>query len=157
MILPSIELKWLKPDKQISLPDIVYGRIPSQGAYYEPRWAEVEIDGRNYSLEKGLIVIDDSPDALIKSTLAHEFRHHMQYLHGVFEIYDVKLFNRNIPYNDAIIDFFTTCPYEFDALIYEMKYDHNWCNDYWLNLLINKTNNNNLYNLIWQRKKVIMI
>lgn len=119
--LPSLEINWLKFfPKDVILPDIVvigehnydYG-----GCYYKPEWAEICVEGRNYSLEKGLIVVRDDQDG---STLAHEFRHHLQRVYYGIE-FPSQEFNFDIPYKDAIIKYFTSSWIEMDALLYELS------------------------------------
>jgi hypothetical protein len=114
---PSLELNWLPKPKDISIPDIfIVDDYNYSGCYWHPQYGEDILDGKCVSLENGLIVIksDTSP-----STIAHEFRHHLQYMNGIdFEIMD---WNFNKPYKDAIKEYYTQSITEMDALLYECR------------------------------------
>ena len=115
---PSLELNWLPKPKQLSIPDIfIVSNYDYSGCYYSPEYCEVELDGKCVSVENGLIVIesDTSP-----STIAHEFRHHLQWCHGVDS--EIQEWNFNKPFKDAIIEYYTNSLTEMDALLFECKH-----------------------------------
>ena len=112
---PSLELNWLPKDKDVSIPDIfIVNNYDYSGCYFSPEWNEAVLDDICVSLENGLIVIksDTSP-----STIAHEFRHHLQYVNG-FDLGIVE-WSFNKPYKDAIKEYYTNSITEMDALLYE--------------------------------------
>lgn len=129
---PSLELNWLPKQKEVPIPDIVIvDNYDYSGCYYSPEYAEVILDDRCFSTENGLIVLksDTSP-----STVAHEFRHHLQHINGVdFGIVD---WDFNKPYKDAIIEYYTESPTEMDALLYECKHYPDDDNMQWLEWII---------------------
>jgi len=115
---PSLELNWLPKPKQMSIPDIyIVDNYDYSGCYYKPQRNEAILDDRCVSLENGLIVIkrDTSP-----STIAHEFRHHLQYMNGINS--EIQEWDFNKPFKDAIIEYYTNSFSEMDALLYECKY-----------------------------------
>ena len=128
---PSLELNWLPKAKGVPLPDVcIVDDYDYSGCYYYPEYSEVELDGKCVSIENGLIILksDTSP-----STIAHEFRHHLQWWYGL-EVEGVE-WDFNKPYEDAIIEYYTKSITEMDALLYECNHypdDYNMQNYEWL-------------------------
>ncbi len=55
------ELNWLnKKHKDVSLPILIFHKIDASGFYIEPQKTEFLIGERFYSLDKGLICINDT-------------------------------------------------------------------------------------------------
>lgn len=122
---PSLELNWLSKSKDISIPEIyIVDDFDYSGCYYSPEFNETILDNTCISIgNNGLIVIksDISP-----ATIAHEFRHHLQFVYGMD--FDHSEWNDNKSYKDAIIEYYSTSITEMDALLYEYKQypdDHN--------------------------------
>ena len=130
--IPSLELNWLPKPKQLSIPDIcIVDDYDYSGCYYHPQWNEAVLDDKCVSLENGLIVIriDTSP-----STIAHEFRHHLQYMRG-FD-FGVQEWDFNKPFKDAIIEYYSESFTEMDALLFECKHYPDDDNMEWIEWLI---------------------
>ena len=129
---PSLELNWLPKCKQLSIPDVfIIDDYDYSGCYYNPQQNEVILDGKCVPLKNGLIVIriDTSP-----STIAHEFRHHQQYMNGID--LSIQEWNFNKPYKDAIIEYYTKSFTEMDALLFECNhYPDDW-NMQWMEWVI---------------------
>jgi hypothetical protein len=79
-----------------------------------------------------IIEIDTNSDAA--ATLAHEYRHHWQtYKFGKL---NTPQWSNKGDYKTSIVNYFKSCPYEMDALIYEIKMaptDYNLLWWEWLN------------------------
>lgn len=71
----------------------------------------------------------------LESTIAHEFRHHVQYETNNISL-KVVSFNTNITYEKAIRQYFRSSLSELDALIYEHKYAKSDLNEWWLKELV---------------------
>jgi hypothetical protein len=118
--IPSLEIRWLKYPKIISPPTIVIvdELDDYSGCYIHPQGGEAWVDGSPHTLRDGLIVA--SAHSNYESTIAHEFRHHMQYVYVGMK-FDSKPLRTDIPYRDAIVKYFTNSMTEMDALQYEMS------------------------------------
>jgi len=89
---PSFDLRWLKPAKDISLPLIVRGDFGPRsfgGRYTPPERAEDDSYSSPLPLDRGIIAVNCNRLARINGrhveeadTIAHEFRHHEQFLRG---------------------------------------------------------------------------
>ena len=120
---PWLTLRWLRPPKDMLIPDIVECSSLSgaAGLYYSPR-PEAEVNGRCFDASRGLIVVADTDWYAADntaSTLAHEWRHHWQYMNGV--VFDSKPFDTSLPYRSAIVKFFCSSAVERDALRFEYE------------------------------------
>src|SRR3990167_108469 len=108
MLLPSLELNWLKKyDKSLSLPLVLFIEdMEHNGLYYEPQNREIIVENKLYSVEKGVLLIrlSDREDADVAATIAHEWRHHWQRFNSSL-YYDGNDFNSQILYKDAIIEY----------------------------------------------------
>lgn len=126
-MIPSLELRWLKPDKGLSLPLIVMANWRSDygGCYHRPWPYQYEINGRFYDGAKGIIeIVDTAKDKLSISTgsiIAHEFRHHWQWHQGLAAGNTENAYNPDIDYKSTIINYFMKQPKEMDALMFEQK------------------------------------
>ena len=121
MTLSSLELNWLCKDKDISLPSIVFAAMDGCGGFYaHPEKDEYYFDGTYYDREKGLLFIDDTnDDTFVINTIAHEWRHHWQFMKGFN--FDHKSLNRGLEYKDMIIDFFNSSWTEMDTLLFSIE------------------------------------
>jgi hypothetical protein len=132
-----IELNWLrKGNKEIPLPELLFEHTGLCGAYYmQPSREEVLIGNRFYDLSKGFIVVNPSnDDSFIANSIAHEWRHHWQYCHG--------LSNPNPPqykdcnnYEKSIANFFRGCWSEMDALLFSIEKIPDDISLYWMEIL----------------------
>ena len=125
MLLPSLELNWLKKyDKSLSLPLVLFIEdMEYSGVYYEPQNREIIVDDKIYSVEKGVLLIKNSferEDSDIASTIAHEWRHHWQRFNSTL-YYDGKDLNDEIARKDAIIEYYTKSVCEMDAFLFESR------------------------------------
>ena len=83
---PERVFRWCRTQKDISAPPVIeMAAAGFSGQYYPIEHAEVCLGGRHWSLAKGLIVlntvaISDHHDEA--DVIAHEWRHHWQFLHG---------------------------------------------------------------------------
>lgn len=126
-------MKWINLDKTLPKIPIIYAEIEgAAGLYYPPDDYEVEIDGKLYDCSKGLIQIQPGDSKDEAATIAHEWRHHWQFYHGV-QFYDWE-WEPTDDYEQSIIDYFK-CPYELDALRYELKIAPSDCTEGWADLL----------------------
>tara|TARA_R110000851_G_scaffold142629_4_gene281333 strand:- start:191 stop:571 length:381 start_codon:yes stop_codon:yes gene_type:complete len=83
------------------------------------------------------LVIVETDEELIQSTIAHEFRHMLQYFSGrPLESTSFESTYEN--YEDQITKYFTNSWSEYDALQFEYKHSKNWLNEWWLKKLVHK-------------------
>ncbi len=111
--------------------------VPSVKVIIEPETEPRQLYG-GYYINNTIVVVQwqfDSDEKELTSTLAHEFRHHIQrYVRNV----PVK----NIPVNNTgdyeadITNYFRSSISELDALIYQNKTAKSESSDYWLNHLV---------------------
>ena len=122
--LPNSELKGF------NLPKVVYEDPSTQGysGYYEHG------SGR-------LVVVYNDDSNQLASTIAHEYRHYIQYhrvgpkpLGGVLGLFDKH------SYNKAIRLYFRLMWWELDALLFQHKYAPSHISRFWLNGLVLPTN-----------------
>lgn len=143
MIASSVlDLRWLaRYDKAIPLPRLAYEPLDdAQGYFYSPQRDVVALNGREYDLARGLIVVDPV-SADIGSTLAHEWRHLWQFHRGDqgrSVSWDVCEQGRS--YRDAIVEFFRRTPAELDALLFEVRHAPNDSNLEWYEWIIKRNN-----------------
>lgn len=135
-MIPSLELNWLRKDKDISLPSITIEQCGFSGMYFSPQKDEHLINNTYYPLDKGLIVLNiDDADG---GTIAHEWRHHWQFWNGWK--YDSIEFDYTREYRKEIIKYFTNSNSEIDAFLFELnKYPNEYILEWyeWLNKDIN--------------------
>lgn len=137
-----IELNWLRRgNKEIPLPEIVFGRsgVNYSGCYHRPGIGEQLIDGRFLDLSRGIIVICDDgieTDDFYANTIAHEWRHHWQFIVKGPYSFSPFVFNGN--YRESIVKFFKSQPLEMDALLYAEKKAPSVSTRQWIEWLIKK-------------------
>lgn len=120
MILPSLELNWLRTEKDILMPSIVFEDIFVGGCYCSPKEDEAYINGKYYPLDNGILVISENyTDDFVINAIAHEWRHHWQWWHGIED--DYKGLNQNLPYKKMIVKYFSESSTEMDALLFSNK------------------------------------
>ena len=118
-----LELNWLaRADKYILLPPVIFADIPSGGFFHFPRKIEVLIDDKYYPADRGLIVISEIHSEHIEASIAHEWRHLWQYYQRGEHILKSQ-WNLESPlsYKEQIIGFFLSDPFEYDALLFQLK------------------------------------
>ena len=125
--MKSLELNWIRKrvDKTIPMPEVVFHPLSNAGGkYYWPNKYELyDMNGKPHSMKYGVIVLDPRHHRYIKSTIAHEWRHHWQCFNGIkFESSPINLASHNLSYDELILKYFTTCKIELDALRFEYKY-----------------------------------
>ena len=135
-----IGLYWLqRKAKQLSTPELVFvPALPSAGGYfYRPERAELFINGKPYSLRKGVLMVVENVDmGILTNSIAHEWRHYWQwfnlgrYLHS-------EEFNTKVDYKREIQRFFKH-PRELDALIFSYKVAPCWVSELWISWLKEK-------------------
>jgi hypothetical protein len=132
----SLELHWLqKKSKDLFYPNLLFvSELKSAGGYFlHPRKSEVWIGNRVYDLTKGMIIVTEIwDDKDIPNTIAHEWRHFLQY-HKFGPIKGTQ-FNNKVPYPTAIKSFFQN-PFERDALLYSHKVAPSSTSDYWMEII----------------------
>ena len=125
--MKSLELNWIRSvDKSLVIPEVMFypfGEDEKGGCYYDPEDNEIYDDkGKSYSMKYGVIVVSsDKDNETMESIIAHEWRHHYQYYHGIKHDrpkYDL-LFE---DYNKAVKQYFTTSKSELDAMRFSYKY-----------------------------------
>lgn len=73
MVLPSLELNWLRADKDIPIPLIIFDDVFAGGYYCSPEKDEEYINGKYYPLDKGILVINNKyTDDFVINAIAHE-------------------------------------------------------------------------------------
>ena len=89
------------------------------GRYFHPGQGEVLLDGHLYvPLDRGVIEINITHHEGYASTMAHEWRHHVQ-MHTGHHDGQSSSWNAGEDYWDAILAYFSGNPLELDALIFE--------------------------------------
>jgi hypothetical protein len=137
-------LNWLaKSYKGIPLPDlvmddeIIVNGHKVGGCYYQPWGGEIYVNGKPHDTSNGLIIVNtDARDGYVISSLAHEFRHHLQFLHGIEFDGIIWGSNESDSYRDDIINYFSTSVTELDALLYEYNIFGDGESSEWLEWLI---------------------
>ena len=124
----SVELNFVRnQDKSLILPELVfYEANGGNGQYYSPQKQEVQIGDKYYQLDSGLIQISPENPETFAATLAHEWRHHWQWLHGMGKFFVdsggwIKHSNRFSSYDRALREYFFGCPMEMDALRFQRR------------------------------------
>ncbi len=126
---PSLETRWIRPlFKDVRQPLVVFNETPKySGAYYKPHLGEAFIDGRFIPCDTGIIEI--SPASVGEplgdgSTLAHEWRHHLQRTHFGWQfdgaLWDV-LEAEQLGYEESIRRYFRKSRTEADALGFQLR------------------------------------
>jgi len=111
-----------RPDKQIILPPvIVVESFHMGGMYCAPEKKEIMLQGKHYSLVKGLIVLVCIPGGDLDASLAHEYRHHWQIMNG-WKFDGREYNNPNQSYKQNIIRYFLSSRSEMDAHLFSLPY-----------------------------------
>lgn len=118
------DFNWLPNSilKGVKLPKIIYEEDTGQDY------------GGYYTFDSDHIVIVETDH--ISSTIAHEFRHYLQWDTKIRYIMHGTSFNQGNNYELAIKNYFRDNIIEMDALLFEHKYAKNWLNDWWLRKLV---------------------
>jgi hypothetical protein len=95
-------------DKSLLLPRLAFVEMEMRrgGFYRLPYAGEMLLEGRFYDCSKGLIVVNASQPVLFARTLAHEWRHHWQTLHGWS--YDGIQWDQSLPYDRMLLRYLRT-------------------------------------------------
>ena len=126
---PSLETRWIRPlFKQVSQPVVVWDEqeLQAAGLYYHPAPGEVFIAGCNVPQDKGIIVIGSSNSEVREadSTIAHEWRHHLQLVEFGWT-YDGIGWNQPPTelkeYEKALTRYFRQSRLEADALRFQLR------------------------------------
>jgi hypothetical protein len=134
------ELNWIaKKEKGVMLPLIIFESIDAGGYYYNPEKNEIMLNEKYYPLDKGLIVIDISSPEEILNTIAHEWRHHIQFMNGI-EMEAMEWDNDKEDYKQNIIDYFTQSRTEMDALLFSNKHAPTECSIEWQQWIFKNNN-----------------
>jgi hypothetical protein len=128
-----LELRWLKPPKHVPLPDVcIVEDIDYNGLYYRPNNKRYLLGGRVHLNNKGTIVVA----SLDPQILAHEFRHHLQYLGGMKQDFIDGVVRRKTLESIGVVnlslethcDFYKNSATEWDALMYQhIKSPSDYC------------------------------
>lgn len=118
----SIELHWLsKRDRTLPLPNLIYTKT-FVGGYYcrpDPTREVYDDDGIPHDCRNGLIVISTEFEGDV-ATLAHEWRHHYQFYHGI-ELNSIGWINDDRSYKEKIIEYFLSSTSEMDAFRFQLS------------------------------------
>lgn len=107
--------------KNIDLPSVTYKNLTECAGYYT-------------SGTKDLIISTNC--WYPKATIAHEFKHYIDYTNGVtLDGFGIHLFKK-YSYNKAIRLYFRARNYELAALLFEYKYARTPLNEFWLKALV---------------------
>lgn len=137
--MKSLELNWIrkKVDRTIPMPEVMYFPFTDAGGrYYRPQkgWM-FDGDMRPHSMKYGVIVVSPLCSDNVEATIAHEWRHHWQYFHGVkFDATPVNIF-QTMAYEKALVKYFKSSRMEMDAL--RFQYKHSTIHEAWEELLFN--------------------
>lgn len=142
--MKSLELNWIrkKVDKTIPMPEVIFWPLTTcSGKYYPPEEGHeiFDLDDRPHSMCYGAIIVNpEFGDEETQHTIAHEWRHHWQYYHGIdFGKSPIKAFD-TMEYEDALLKYFTTSDTELDALRFQYKYSG--VHDLWEEVLLHLIN-----------------
>jgi len=135
------ELNWLRKEtKHISVPELVIdsGVSKASATYFWPANEEVLIKDKFYDCKNGIIAIN-ADSTIMVSSLAHEWRHHVQYYYHGSSCKSTAWKNKK-NYKKEIIDYFTNNIWEMDALLYEIKKAPDDVNLQWYEWIIKNEN-----------------
>lgn len=104
--------------------------------YLKPEETDLMCSGFYDPSEKTIAVIQgEEHEEETASILAHEFMHHLQNVRGTTDESPPR-FNREIPYEEAIAEFYKSSREEYEALLFECKFAKGWLNDWQLRKLV---------------------
>ena len=111
-----------RPDKQISLPPVVVVESFHMGGMYcAPTNREILLEGRYHSLVEGLILLVAVPGGDLDANLAHEYRHHWQWMNG-WKFDGVEYSDSKQSYKRNVIRYFMGSRSEMDAHLFSLPY-----------------------------------
>lgn len=130
-MLSSLELRWLKLPKDLSLPLIVLCESANfWGLMHHPERGEVLLGHTYYPLDKGVLQINPKSKVNLVSVMVHEIRHHWQHANGW--VYDgistaaieERFVKQGIvfPWWEASCEYFNRSRSEKDALMFQHKH-----------------------------------
>lgn len=142
---PSLELSFLPNSllKGIPTPLILHvDRDNVGGCYWDPEDTEYLLYGERYiDSSRGVIQIAEQSCLEEEAdVIAHEWRHHWQYVNGLMvndEPSGPKWnhLSSTLPYEDAIRAYFRTQWFEMNALLFARRFSKHWLTEWWLELL----------------------
>ena len=141
--IPSLETRWLKLPKWVSLPRIVVAdtfEFPAACYVPEPKGLLI-VDDHAYQLDRGLVVMQSwYAGEATETTLAHEMRHHWQHVVQGPSFGYLWDFNTTTieDYKALIQDYYTVQPNELDALLFQLKMSPDWCAELWWGYILEK-------------------
>lgn len=136
--LRSLELNWIRNcDKSLLMPDVIFTKDQRYGGYYlHPYPGEAYIDGHFYTMETGIIVIAEAWPENIASTIAHEWRHHWQMMHGWK--FDHIGWDSTLPnYEEQLRAYVRKSRSEADAVRFQFKVAPCGVDEHWRSVLSN--------------------
>ena len=128
---PSLETGWLhKYLPALPQPVVVYGpsRPDAEAVYYRPWRGEVEVLGRFFPGDRGIILLAE-PEC-VANTLAHEYRHHWQWHFGLRGV--STKFDPDVEYWAEIKRYFNDSALERDALFFSHQVSPSWASELWI-------------------------
>jgi hypothetical protein len=120
------------------LPEILFVPLEkASGCYIHPLKIEYPICGRYINLERGIIIVNPEwDDKETINSIAHEWRHHQQYLNGItFENHTG--WKTTEDYKKNIITYFHSNKVEMDALLFSQKIASSDTSTEWLEWVMN--------------------
>ena len=117
--MPSLYLAaFLRPsDKDIPQPAVcLVSGYQAGGCYYHPSQSEVQLGNRFIDAERGILVMDINSE---DDSLAHEWRHHWQFINGW--VYDGHQWGSGADYWTNLKRYFRTSRSEMDALVFSQQ------------------------------------
>lgn len=127
-------LNWLQRQaKDLRTPSLVFTpSLPDAGGYfYHPQKAELLVDGKLCSLERGILLVVPCEDQQQEAnSIAHEWRHYWQWF-NMTRKFRSAVFHMDREYWREIKRFFKH-PRELDALIFSNRVAPSYTTDLWL-------------------------
>lgn len=136
---PSLEYNWLPTSflKGVTIPRTIVLEDSEGfgGCYWKPQPESYMVEGKFINFARGVIGVchKTGNDG---STLAHELRHHWQYLNDWENDNYTPWHYLHGDYEDRIVYYFTTNATEMDALMFERKVQSTPLTDYWWDLIM---------------------
>lgn len=117
--------------KHLPPPKLLAATLKDESGYYlRPQRDELLFDRRHHDLSHGLIVYQ--PGDYEANTIAHEYRHHLQWCYGVLRHTE---FNHALDYETAIVAFFAQ-PIEQDAQRWASRVAPSQLDEIWREILL---------------------
>lgn len=116
MMILKNEINWLtRHFKNYSIPLVVYNSQPDwwAGCYEWPSAKRLELNGYSFDRTRGIIVLGRF--GMDQCTIAHEYRHHLQYMR-----YGTWYVPENIGEDENVKNaYYNNCRFEHDAIRFE--------------------------------------